>query len=614
MRVGLAVLVLLVPGVAWATITPASTATRSSGTAPLAVFFDATGTTDSDATVTEFTDLQYEWGFADSLGNWAVSGVSKAGALGPIAGHVFEPSSYPDNCGAGANTCKQYSVTMTARGQSAAVAATPLTISVTSPDTTWASTTVCVSTTADFTGCPAVGSHVTDAGNWQTVVANRLAAGSRRVLFHSAQTWTQTAAYVISTAGPGLIGTFDAEGMCSANNPCSSRAIVSYTPTSGDAIKFNEDDWRLTDLDLQGPGSGTPHAIRFEQTKDADGVTYNTGNTALRLNMQGYLTGFITPDSAPINDVVLEEAAIVENTFSSSVSGSSGNCAYLNIGHTMILGNDFDRDGGLEHVLRLSLAEKVVASHNRLADPEAAKHHIKLHSHGATAGLISDKVVISSNTLTGGLNDWMLAVGPTADDQNELVEEVLVERNYLVAGTAMQMGVLVWARNVTVRNNVIDMALATGTSPTGVFVDKRGTTPTAGVTNNQVYNNTCYSAASSGTARCVWIANDAVTSTVYNNLIYDIGAGASAVLLDQGTGTVTATNTDASGGASPFVGPLSSPQGFRLTTGHAYLNAGTTVPHAKYADFGGILVPQGSGSPLGAWESQPSGPFVIMVH
>ena len=68
---------------------------RTSGVAPLAVLFDATATTDSSFD-REFHTLQYEWDFGDpGSGIWPISGKSRNGAVGGVAGHLFtEGGSY----------------------------------------------------------------------------------------------------------------------------------------------------------------------------------------------------------------------------------------------------------------------------------------------------------------------------------------------------------------------------------------------------------------------------------------------------------------------------------------------------------------------------------------
>ena len=81
----------LVATTAQAAITADISPARTSGVAPLAVFFDATGTIDTDGSTNDFHDLTYSWDFDDpDAGTWSFSGLSKNVAFGPVAGHVFE--------------------------------------------------------------------------------------------------------------------------------------------------------------------------------------------------------------------------------------------------------------------------------------------------------------------------------------------------------------------------------------------------------------------------------------------------------------------------------------------------------------------------------------------
>ncbi|MCR4305088.1 MAG: PKD domain-containing protein, partial [Gallionella sp.] len=123
---------------------------RTSGVAPLAVFFDASATTDTGVTTRPFHDLEYTWSFDDpGSGTWANGaqpGVSsKNSATGPVAAHVFE-------------TPGAYTVTLTAF-DGANSATTNTTITVQDPDAVFAGTnTVCVGATttpvAGANGCP----------------------------------------------------------------------------------------------------------------------------------------------------------------------------------------------------------------------------------------------------------------------------------------------------------------------------------------------------------------------------------------------------------------------------------------------------------------------------
>ena len=116
-------------------------ATRLSGSAPLAVLFDATGTTVSSGNADH--QSSYEFNFNDDRGlTWAISGQPKnIQRGGPLAAHVFDlPGTY----------------TVRVRAQSSTgMSEATVTVTVQNPDSAYSGVnTVCVSTSASYSGCP----------------------------------------------------------------------------------------------------------------------------------------------------------------------------------------------------------------------------------------------------------------------------------------------------------------------------------------------------------------------------------------------------------------------------------------------------------------------------
>ena len=123
-------------------IAPDLVASRTSGPAPLAVHFDATGTTSSLTTI-PFHEATYAFEFGDpDAGMWALTGADKNSQVGgPLAAHVFDtPGTYT------------VSVAASFAGETST---TSVEIEVTDPAAQWpGAATIAVSGVGDFRGAP----------------------------------------------------------------------------------------------------------------------------------------------------------------------------------------------------------------------------------------------------------------------------------------------------------------------------------------------------------------------------------------------------------------------------------------------------------------------------
>jgi len=208
---------------------------RTSGVAPLAVFFDATGTTDA-VTTRPFHDLFYMWNFGDSdAGTWSAgsnTSFSKNFATNAVAAHVYD-------------TPGTYTWTMLVWDGTNVDTETG-TITVSDPDTVYAGTnTICVSTSGNFTGAPAGCVQVTDSDfdvNLDTYIGT-----TKRVLFRRGETFVSSASVSIADNGPWTIGAFGSG---------SAKAIVDCTQSAGNIITLAgaagvyPNDGRVMELDM----------------------------------------------------------------------------------------------------------------------------------------------------------------------------------------------------------------------------------------------------------------------------------------------------------------------------------------------------------------------------
>jgi hypothetical protein len=237
---------------------------RTSGVAPLAVFFDAASTT-ADGITYPFHELDYAWNFGDtSAGVWTygTASTSKNVAYGPESAHVFE-------------TPGTYTVTLSVYDGTATVTDTVV-ITVTDPDVVFGGTnTVCVSTSGTFTGCPS--GAITNTTSSFVTALNYIDSSHKRLLFNRGETWTSTSSKTIVTSGAGVIGSYG-----TGISP-----IVSTTENDGNAVLvFTGSDWRVMDVTITNASTSlyVMGGIR---------VGFNTAQiTLLRTSIVGTYLGF----------------------------------------------------------------------------------------------------------------------------------------------------------------------------------------------------------------------------------------------------------------------------------------------------------------------------------
>jgi len=168
-------------------ITISLSASRTDGTAPCGVYFDASGTT-ADGVTYPFHELLYLWNFGDSgAGNWtngANTSQSKNFATGPVAAHLYE-------------TAGTYTVTLVVWDGTTSATQTE-TITVTAADVTFSgANTTYVYNDTPGTGYP-VGATPLQSSDIDTAIAAAITGNGKRILFKGGDTFTSSAMSTIT--------------------------------------------------------------------------------------------------------------------------------------------------------------------------------------------------------------------------------------------------------------------------------------------------------------------------------------------------------------------------------------------------------------------------------
>ena len=418
-------------------------AARTSGVAPLSVFFDASGTTDTGV-ARPFHELEYSWSFGDTnAGTWAYGtrpGVgSKNAATGPVASHVFEAPG-------------TYSVSLTVSdGTHTATANT--TITVQDPATVFAGTnTLCFSTSANYTDCPVGATHVQTSDFAAAINSHQNT--NRRLLFRRGETFTAGSSGTIDKTGPGIIGAYGSGTARPIAKIVAGGSFPIIELSGPDTPGIG--DWRVMDFEIDGS------SVRDQ---GVSGVGANGGFNqflALRLNIHDIWRGVAAGPSildwwnnyGHPGHTIFDQWAVVDSTMNAIPGCNSPgnyNCdwrVYLAAKHSTVQGNYLDnQDTGGSHVLRSEYTGKGVFSNNTLARAGDFQLAIKLHAGAwATAGVAnpggvgtySEQVVIADNKIIGGINPWTISLGPQDEAQDERVRDIIVERNWFTAGSATQ--------------------------------------------------------------------------------------------------------------------------------------------------------------------------------
>jgi hypothetical protein len=530
------------------------TASRTTGVAPLSVFFDTVGTV-SAATDLPFHELGFCWSFGDpESGYFSTNGLSRNQAKGPVASHVFERPG-------------TYDVVVTARDAEGRTAAVGLEIVVLDPDDVFVGNdTICFANGDDFTGCPDGADHVTTS---QLIDIESHVATGRRLLLRRGDTF-DAGNVLINVAGPGIVGAF---GDAEEDRPLIHATETTFT-ISGENPYFT--DWRIMDLDIRG--EGTDSSALSVQGKAVDLLLLRVSGRDLGngVNASASVIYYWIENGHPEQDVA-DGLTLQDCELRGLAEGSKNGILLFASAHRMsLLGNVFRNSTNGQHIMRSSWTDRGVISNNDFGEAPTFRSIIKLHApnfpSGPAAGRYTERVLISDNIIEGtGGHEWSVAIGPQNPTYDERVRDVIIERNLFLPGTAV-LAIEMSGERHTVRNNIFHR----GAQRNCMAVGRLGIE--APPRDIAVYHNTCFSEAS---ARLIELGDSVSDTLVMNNLI----AGDDSSSVSEGTGATFTNNL-----VTPTPGFVSATPtdgtDFALDASSAAVDTGDALPICFW-DFAG---------------------------
>jgi len=574
-------------------VVPSLKASNSSGVAPLAVFFDARGTTETGFSPTaDFLDLSYEWDFGDTACRqarlvWTYSGKSRCSDLGPVAGHVYEKPG-------------AYTATLTVRSP-AGVATRKVTVQVADPNVVFSGAkTVCISRSGNFSDPANVCANaqkVTSGASFESLRSSYLSSGVR-MLFRRGESWTNGGAYRYSGTAPTIVGAFGT-GPKPKILQGSSNMFTFATGAAG---------LRIMDLDVSGNADPSAGSV----IKGGNAVR---GLLVIRVDIANVAKPVLMGmnQSTPLTPNMHRNVAVVEST-TTSRPGNTGNVDFFGGGEQFLfMGNDFGNAKGLEHDLRFQYLKGAVVSHNHLGGGYSSKKHIMKMHNIFNGKPCTEEVVVADNQVIVGNSAIGFNFGPQnggAKGAPECVRLVRVERNFMkFAGSKGFIQIALRGGENLVADNIFDLSGHNSVvRPQGILVAKRSGSQIQRTQFNRIYNNTCYSASSGSGASCVRLAGSAEDTEVRNNLIYAPNEGRVQALEDQGAAR-TQASANYVAGQNPFVSSTpTTAQDFQVKAGTSSVIDAGSPAQMKGQDFSARplsrVVKQ---IDIGAWEHGAAG-------
>lgn len=537
---------------------PAATfSSRTTGVAPLAVFFSACDTVspsytsgvDQPAGGNIFHEWKYSWDFDDpDSGTWGTTGKSKNAEVGYTAAHVFEEAG-------------TYTVTLT-------------TVEPDGTTTEWTQNVV----VSAFSGTTYYFSNAGDDANdglspaeaKETITEMMsLLAADTQFLFNRGDTFDNPGGQNITQSGVhiGAYGT--------GANPIWQTAIDS------DAGYISNDNIRITDVD-------------FERTFATGGTGWQLEGSAVRSNTLFYnvnIDGW--NNNYSWGTVGTEDLHTGVFIMGGSSTNANAYCLIMDSMKFALVGCSLGPIGTAQHVFRAGTCHQGVVSHCEFV-LDGSNTLVNMHSQTEATAFPKTKFVnFYANSFEGAVAS--VSLRPQNNTNDERVTQVIFDSCLFTAHDETAQGALfISATWVTVRNCIFIGTL--NGDYRGIKAGKRGAEPTTD--NIFLINNSFYKGDAGSSFIAIEFEGDIDTVLTMNNL-----ASAPLATSDAMTGGGTPTDpthttnllTDTPGWTDEANGD------FTLESDSAARDAGTTTVIARL-DYEGNARPDDTDYDIGAFE------------
>lgn len=576
-RAAAVLVVLLVAARAEAAISLAVVTSRTSCTAPCAVFFTTIATTGLSNS-NDYVNAHWSWDFDSTVQH---AGELHRNTVGSVVAHVY------DNPGS-------YTVAMSVKDTSGATASTTIGITVSA----MSGTSFYASSSGSGTTCsiPSPCSYATAMTHLTTNNSVLLRNGDTFAVT-STQSWT-------SITGPALIGGYSDPGSPSAVAPIIS-SNVTYASGNYTAVVDSS-----TDLRIQGV-----HIVSSAHAQLGFSVIGTTDMLFERLEQEGIGSNGSDGDNMLIEDISNRTFVVDSHIHDFYGLGIYGDRTH----RVAVIGTTIDIYGGADHGMRFQ------GSNDQPGNNTGATQFTyiaEITMAPTPGGGAFDTFTMRGNDTDIVVTGCHLYATVSFVPQNSMyIESVgfaLVDGNFIdtisqQTGSVSETGIDIRAAHVTVRNNIINNTTSS--------INVQGPTLLAlgYVTEIYINNNTAYNSAASLPSgfHSNFVGRSATSGTMFteNDIVSLASTSNSSLFLEtDGQGTVTSDHNlfyvSATTIASPAAGtsPVrTDPQfisiggnDFSIPTTSPAKDAGTSV--AVWTDYLGIARPQNSLWDIGAYE------------